>query len=66
MKDLQLIRQQLFLIIVGPIKRFGRGFGLVADARQSGGEDVEQRGDSGQQEDRRQRHLDDVSDRVEG
>lgn len=66
MKDLQLIGQQLSLIIVGPIQRFARGFGLVTDTRQSRGEDIEQGCDAGQQEHRRQRYLDDVRDRASG
>jgi hypothetical protein len=65
MQDHQKRLENPLLLIVRIIKRFGNCLDLIANARQSRGEDIKEGGDAGQQEDRRQRHLDDVGDRVE-
>ena len=61
----QQVQSPLFRII-SIVKRFRDCLDLVANAGQSCGEDIQEGGDPRQQEDWRQRHLDDVGDGVEG
>ena len=61
----ELCFQRLGLYGIGVAERFQNPVDPVGDARQPGREYVEQRRDAGQQEDGRQRHLDDVGDRIE-
>ena len=61
----ELRLQRLGLRGIGALERFQDSVDPVGDARQPRREHVEQGRDAGQQEDGRQRHLDDVGDRVE-